>query len=241
MSLEEVDNFFFGLVDGELGYLGSTIDFFKDNLMVIETFIKKSKSPKMKKKLGGQPVYLFFSNYIFEKYGVSTLDGAPLSVGAVGKYLNIARNSAQPLPVEPKVSSNKKILVSPMVEEKKTVAVSQPEEKPSVSVPVGEFNHKKSNKYWGRDEYLKAWELLKADGWSIDKYKAMAVEAYSQFAKNRYMPLPWNEDFEILWVITKAKFPELDKENNHRALTTLTDRLYFGDFWKFLTSSKTWD
>lgn len=254
----DVDNYFKRI--GEIGnvdeYLGTTADYFRDNLKSIERFVKKSKSKKFKLKTGMSSDKAL-SMFIFEKDGVSSMAGTPLSEECIRQYLKNTRAEArrgevvfQPSHKPLEASETVEVVVKPQPAEKKpsrVVSVS------SVASPVfssvaaaapavedaapssGEIDFLRPGKKWKPEDYKAASEQMKAKGYNFAWYEDKATALYQSYAKDFDVgKIEWNEEAVLLWVYSKGEYPRLFENTYFTREHSFKNGLKFGKFWDFL-------
>lgn len=205
----------------------STSSYFANNLEEIERFIKISSSKTMLKK-NKVSSHQALANFLFNE-GIKMLDGQPLSVDAVRRYLRVARQKKKGAVVAVKATAP---VVAHTKQEKPVQAVVEPSVAVSVvpgAVPGGE---------WSQKDYDTKAEQLKKDGWSLNYYEDKAVYYYGLYETNNYKNIPWNDELENIWVITKSRYKELTDPMEYRRHSKMKEKVLYGSLMDFLIKNR---
>jgi hypothetical protein len=170
-------------------YVGTTIDYFRENIVDLEHFIKKAKSPKQIKKMGMPPL-MSLSKVLFENFGISSTEGGQLSVGVVAQYLKDVRAEVRGgagLPKRASVTTVVKVEPAPMVQRETATKVV-----PLAPVPVpGQHQAGGYRKGAFKEKPL---DVLQGD-WDEDKATDFLYELFQEWKKTK-RDIAWTQEIE---------------------------------------------
>lgn len=216
---------FLGVDADSVNICGSTSSYFTDNLEEIEKFIKISSSRTMLKK-NKVSSHQALANFLFNE-GIKMLDGQPLSVDAVRRYLRVARQKRRGAVVAVKATAP---VVAHSKQEKPVQAVVEP----SVAVAPGAV----PGKVWTKQDYDVVAKQLKESGWSHKFFEEKAVYYYGLYETNNYKNIPWNDELENLWVITQSRFADANDKMSDRYYYNIKGSLTYGVLYEFLANNR---
>jgi hypothetical protein len=170
-------------------YVGTTIDYFRENIVDLEHFIKKAKSPKQIKKMG-MPPYMSLSKVLFEDHGITSTEGNQLSVFAVAKCLKEVRKEVRAgagLPRRASVAPVVKVEPAPVVQRE-----TAPKVVPMAPVPVPGQHQAGGYRKGAFTE--KPLDVLQVD-WDEDKATDFLYELFQEWRKTK-RDIAWTQEIE---------------------------------------------
>ena len=170
-------------------YVGTTKDYFRENIVDLEHFIKKAKSPKQIKKMGMPPL-MSLSKVLFDNYGISSTEGEQLSVGVVAQYLKDVRAEVRGgtgLPKRASVAPVVKVEPAPMMQRE-----TAPKVVPLAPVPVP--GQHQAGGYRKGAFIEKPLDVLERD-WDEDKATDFLYELFQEWRKTK-RDIAWTQKIE---------------------------------------------
>ena len=210
---------------------GSTSSYFTNNLEEIEKFIKISSSKTMLKK-NKVSSHQALATFLFNE-GIKMLDGQPLSVDAVRRYLRVARQKRKGAVVAVKATA-------PVVAHSKQENPVQAVLVPSVAVSVvpGAVPGRAPGGVWTKQDYDVVAKQLKESGWSHKFFEEKAVFYFGLYETNNYKNIPWNDELENLWIITQSRFADAYDKMSDRYYYNIKGSLTYGVLAEFLINNR---